>query len=331
MADVIRVALDAMGGDNAPDAIVEGALSAVRNGVEAEIVLVGDGYRLTGYLDKLGASHGEVEIVHAGDSVEMDEKATFAFRRKQDSSVAVAARLVRSGKAQALVSAGNTGAVVSTCLLTMGRLRGASRPAIASFFPSLGGVVILIDAGATVDAKPKWLAEFAVMGSVYASHMLGKTDPRVGLLSIGEEPGKGNKQVVSAHQRLEKADINFIGHVQGHEMMAGNVDVIVTDGFTGNVVLKFAEGVERVVKQMMKRDMKGPRAALGGLLIKPSMRKFFSRFDYVEYGGAPLLGLRGMVIICHGGSSAHAIARAVEVAAHAVRVGVNKRIREALA
>jgi glycerol-3-phosphate acyltransferase PlsX len=253
-------------------------------------------------------------------------------RRKKEASICVATRLVKQGAADAVISAGNTGASMAAALFILGSLPGVDRPAIATLLPTLKEVSVLIDAGANVDCKPKHLVDFAIMGHIYARDILGVAKPAVGLLNIGEEDSKGNELTKEAFQRLKEAPIHFIGNVEGKEVYAGTADVIVCDGFIGNVALKVSEGLADVLVQFLKREITATSLGkVGGLLLKPAFSRLKKKIDYAEYGGAPLLGINGISIICHGRSSPKAIKNAIRVAKESFEKGVNRHIREELA
>lgn len=330
MPPLPRIALDAMGGDHAPDAIVKGALRAAEEGL-AEIILVGDESRLAPLLEAAGAV-SRVRVVHAGEVIGMDEVPTLALRQKKDASIVVALRLVKDGAADAVVAAGSTGAAMAAALLTLGRISGIERPAIAVPLPTRTGPAVLLDVGATVDAKPAYLRQFAVMGAVYARVVLRRPTPRVGLFNIGEEETKGNEQALKAHALLkETPGLNFVGNVEGRDLPAGKADVVVCDGFVGNGLLKFAEGLAFLFVDLLKEELQGSlRGRLAGWLARPRLRRLRGRLDYAHYGGAPLLGVNGLCIISHGSSKAEAITSAVRVAAEGARGGVIAAIKEEL-
>ncbi|WP_456410334.1 phosphate acyltransferase PlsX [Oceanithermus sp.] len=310
------VALDAMGGDNAPRETVAGALLARAEGVP--VVLVGDEARLR---EELAAQGGELPIVHAPEVIEMRAHATEVRRRRQ-ASINVAMRMVKEGEAEAAVSMGHSGATMASALFTLGRVRGIERPAILAEIPSQApsGRVHLIDAGANADVRPAHLLQFARMGAAYAERMSGVTRPRVGLLSIGEEPTKGNQLVLEAHPMLAEAGLNFVGNVEGRDVLADVADVVVTDGFTGNVVLKLAEGEARILFGWVKEALTSSlRAKLGALLVKDPLKALAARMDPAEYGAMPLLGVRGPAFIGHGASDRRAVKNAL-VRAHKMAV-----------
>ena len=327
-----RIVIDAMGSDSAPGPELDGAILAVRERL-AEVVLVGPQDVLRRELARRGARTLDFEIVQASQVVTMEDAAAKAFRHKKDSTIRVAARLVRDGKADGLVSAGNTGAVMATAKITLGVLEGVDRPALAAVMPNLKGTAtIVLDVGANVDCTAENLEQFAVMGEIYYRAIFGVPRPRVGLLSNGEEAHKGNELVRQTHQRLKQLSLNFIGNVEGRDVINGKVDVMVADGFTGNVVLKASEGVAIVLAGMLKEALASTvTAKLGSVLALRALRRFKKRVDYSEYGGAPLLGVRGVCIITHGGSNANGIKNAIRVASEFVAAQVNGKIQHELA
>jgi glycerol-3-phosphate acyltransferase PlsX len=324
------VAVDAMGGDHAPASIVAGAVDAARTFPDQVVpVLVGDEPRLRRELSGLGAESLGLEIVHAEEHVEMAEKGAGAFRKKRQSSMSVAARMVREGRVQGVFSAGNTGAAVASSLLDIGRIKGVSRPALATLIPSSGPSTwaILLDVGATADTKPIHLYQFALLGEVYARILLKTQNPRVGLLNIGEEPGKGTDLVQEAYSLLLRR-ANFVGNVEGKDILQGVADVVVTDGFTGNVLLKFAESVWTFAGDYVRSELGSHLLAKTGVLfLRPSLRRLKARVDYSEYGGAPLLGVDGVSIIGHGRSNPKAVRNAIRFAGTLIRSGLNDQIR----
>jgi phosphate acyltransferase len=314
---VIRIAVDAMGGDRGPDEVVAGALDA-RSDTLAP-VLVGPGSLET---------HG-LELIEASDVIEMDEKPTEAVRAKPNSSLVVACRAVGEGKAEAVVSAGNTGAMLAACLLELRRLPGVRRPAIAVTIPSREGVSVLLDSGANADARPEDLLQFACMGAVFAEQILDVRNPEIRLLSIGEEAEKGNQLTLEAHELLAASDLNFAGNTEGRDLLRGGADVVVTDGFTGNVALKLLEGTIRNLLDALREEITATtRGKLGGLLIRPATRRLRNRLDPDTYGGAYLLGLRKLAVIAHGNSSRRAIANAIRLAARGVEHDVAERLAQ---
>ncbi len=321
------IALDAMGGDRMPDAAIDGALQAVAAG--ERVVLVGDEARLRDALRTRGA---ELPIVHAGDVIAMDDSAS-DVRRRRDASVVVASRLVKEGRAAAVVSMGHSGATMAAALLILGRLTGVDRPAILANIPTKKGFSALIDAGANADCKPAYLQQFAVMGSVYARAFYDDPNPTVGLMSIGEEEGKGNELTLAAHALLKATPgINFHGNVEGRDLLAGTTHVVVTDGFTGNVMLKLAEGEAKVLFGMLRDALRSSlRAKIGGLLVRPALRRVADRLDPGTYGAQPLLGVDGYAFIGHGSADARAVRNALGTARRMVEAGVRDRIAEGLA
>jgi glycerol-3-phosphate acyltransferase PlsX len=311
MADV-RIALDAMGGDHAPAEIVKGALLAVKE-LPVRVLLVGRQEDIAREL--AGAAPERIEIVDAREVVEMDDTALAPLRKKRNSSVRVCANLVAEGRADAFVSAGNTGATWTSARAVMGMIEGVSRPALATVLPSMKGHTLLLDVGANVDTKPNHLREFAVMGHFYAQMLFNIEEPRVGLMSIGEEEGKGNELTKETYRVLKETGLNFIGNAEGRDVFNGNADVVVCDGFTGNVVLKASEALGEFVSKTLRTEMTRslPRK-LGALLAKSAFADLKKRMDYSEYGGAPLLGVKGGCIVCHGRSNAKAIKNAIRVA-----------------
>jgi glycerol-3-phosphate acyltransferase PlsX len=325
----VKIAVDAMGGDHGPAVVVEGAVAAARE-LGASVVLVGDKAAIERELARLGVPAG-LEIRHASQVVGMGESPSQALRRKRDSSLRIAAELVRDGEASAFVSAGNTGAAMAVAMFVVGVLRGVDRPAIAAVLPNLKGHSVLLDVGANVDPKPWHLFQFAVMGNVYARDILAIERPRVGLLSVGEEEGKGNELTKEAYEQLKDSSLNFLGNVEGRDIYNGHCDVVVTDGFTGNVALKISESLAEMVGAMIREElMRDTRSKLAAALARPAFDRFKKRVDYVEMGGAPLLGIDGGAIICHGASPVKAIKNAVRVATEWAKAGLNEHIRAAL-
>lgn len=324
----MKIAVDAMGGDEAPAPIVEGALWAARE-YGVGICLVGDSILLERELKRHDVSGLDISIVHASQKAEMGESPSQVVRRKRDSSIWVATDLVKKGKAVAVISAGNSGATMATALLILRPIQGIERPAIAAILPTLTGHSILIDVGANVDCKPLHLFQFATMGHEYAEWVLKKARPRIGLLSVGEEDTKGNEVTKEGFKILKASPLNFIGNVEGRDIYSGGADVIVCDGFTGNVALKISEGLADVMGRLLKREiMESAAGKLGYLLLKSAFQRFGQRVDYAEYGGAPLLGVNGICIICHGRSSPKAIKNAVRVAKGLAEQHVNHRIQK---
>jgi len=329
----MRIAIDAMGGDHAPRAIVEGVVLAAReNRSGCEFVLVGLEEEVRAELDQLKAKRLPITTVHASQTIEMHEKPVEALRQKKDSSIGRMIDLVKEGNADAAVSAGNTGAVVAASLLKLRTLAGIDRPAIAVLMPNpVTGVTVLLDGGANAECKPANLRQFGVMGSIYAEEVLGLENPRVGLLSRGEEESKGIPLTRESYALLEHEPINFIGNVEGHDIFDGTVQVVVCDGFTGNVVLKTSEALAETISTLIKRESKRTLPSLvGAALMRPVFRLLKKKVDAAEHGGAPLLGINGAVIICHGGSSGLAIRNGIRAAERFVEHDVNHHITRCL-
>ena len=325
------IALDAMGSDHAPRTEVEGAILAARE-LDVRVLLVGNETALQQELSRHKHSGLPIEIVHAAEVITMHDSPSQAFRRKKESSLHVAARLVRDGKAEAMVSAGNTGAVMTVARFVLGLLPAVDRPALAVAFPNMKEKVsVILDVGANVDSKPEQLEQFAVMGEIYYRAIWGARRPRVALLSIGEEEAKGNELTREAAILLKQLPLNFTGNVEGRDVFRGNVDVIVCDGFIGNIALKISEGAVEHIRAMLKKAIKSSLASqLGYALSKRAFDDFRKRTDYSEYGGAPLLGVRGVTIIGHGRSNPNAIKNAIRVAAELCRSRVNEKIEQEL-
>jgi glycerol-3-phosphate acyltransferase PlsX len=323
------IGVDAMGGDLAPRVNIQGALEALAEpGASFEVALIGDERAIREEAATLGVSALLPRVIHATEQVEMSEHAAQAVRKKRDSSINVCARLHKSGETQAIVSAGNTGAVVASGLFELGRIEQIQRPAIATVLPTPQGNVVILDVGATSDCKPAHLDQFALMGSIYARLVLRVEDPRVGLLNIGEEEEKGSELYYEAHQLLLKSGgLRFMGNVEGRDVILGTADVVVCDGFLGNVLLKFAESVIPSISTMIKDEIAAhPLSMMAGLLLKPAFRRLKRRLDYAEVGGAPLLGVNGTCIIAHGRSNVRAIKNAIKVAARCAEARVSDSI-----
>ncbi len=321
-----RIAVDAMGGDYAPAEIVAGALRAAAE-LDVEVLLVGDSAQVQA---QLAQPSPRVELVHAPEVVEMEEEPLSAIRRKPLASINVAMALVKQQQADAVVSAGHSGAAMAAGLLRLGRLPGIDRPAIGAFFPTMmaGKQVLILDVGANVDCRPKFLEQFAVMGSIYSEYVLGVEQPKVGLLNIGEEDCKGNDLALRTHELLrENARLNFIGNAEGRDVLSGNFDVVVCDGFVGNILLKFAEAIGNVMLQILKEELpQGLHGMVGTALLKPNLQRIKQRIDHAEHGGGLLLGVEGVCIISHGSSQAPSIYNAVRLAKEAVDHQVLERI-----
>ena len=330
------IAVDAMGSDRAPKPEVEGAILACRHH-DVRILLVGREPQMREELDREIERHPTVrnfpiELVHATEVIGMGEKAATAVRSKRDSSMRVGLRLVREGRAAGFVTVGNTGAAMATAKMVLGALPGVDRPALAAVFPtSAGKAAILLDVGANVDCKPQHLEQFAIMGEIYSRSIFGMNKPRVGLLSIGEEEGKGNELTREAYTLLRQLPLNFAGNVEGRDLYNGSVDVIVCDGFIGNVALKVSEGLVSAVRFLLKESLKSTISSqVGFLLSRRAFDDFKKRLDYAEYGGAPLLGIKGICIVGHGSSNATAIKNAIRVAAQFAETRINDKIEKGL-
>lgn len=324
-----RIAIDAMGGDHAPDEIVAGALRA-REELEVEVLLVGDPDQIQAST-KQYASSFQLEIVPAEGTIEMNEEPLISLRRKPNASINVAMNLVKHQQAEAVVSAGHSGAAMAAALLRLGRLPGIDRPAIGAVLPTLvaGKPVIILDVGANIDCRPKFLEQFAVMGTIYSQYVLGVADPRVGLLNIGEEARKGNDLTVRTYQMLQdNPQIPFVGNAEGRDVLSGHFDVIVCDGFVGNVLLKFAEAVGEVALQILGEELpQGLHGRIGAALLQPNLKRIRQRMDHAEHGGGLLLGVAGICIISHGSSQSPAIFNAVRLAKEAIDHRVLERIQ----
>jgi glycerol-3-phosphate acyltransferase PlsX len=325
------VALDAMGGDHAPRAEIEGAVLAARE-LGVRVLLVGIEETVKRELARQRTRGLSIEVVHASEVITMRDSPSMAFRKKRDSSVHVAAKLVRSGQADALVSAGNTGAVMATARFILGTLPSVDRPALAAPFPtSRGSVSVILDVGANVDSKASQIEQFAVMGEIYYRTIFGTRRPRVALLSIGEEEMKGNELTREAHNLLKQTNLNFTGNVEGRDVFAGDVDVIVCDGFIGNIALKISEGLVEHIGGMLKKALKSTLSSqMGYVLARSALQDLRKKIDYSEQGGAPLLGVRGICVIGHGRSNANAVKNAIRIAAELHRSKANDRIEQEL-
>jgi glycerol-3-phosphate acyltransferase PlsX len=320
-----------MGGELGPEEMVAGAIQAVEES-SLEVILIGDETTLYSVLRKRSyTTSSRLHIIHASQTVLMDESPFEAIRRKKDSSIVKAFEHVRNGGADGAVSAGNSGATMASAIKFLGRLEKISRPGIASIFPTLKKPLVMMDVGANVDCRPQHLFQFGLMASAFSNNLFGIEKPSIGLLSIGEEGGKGNILVKSAHELFRRSSLNFIGNVEGRDIFQGDVDVIVCDGFVGNVCLKVSEGLAEAIISMLRTEMsKSSMAKIGYLLAKQAFGNFGKRVDYAEYGGAPLLGVNGTGIVCHGRSNAKAIKNAIKVAAEMVRGKVNEHIMQLL-
>jgi glycerol-3-phosphate acyltransferase PlsX len=325
----MRIAVDAMGGDNAPSVVVQGAVEAASQ-AGIHITLVGEERALA---KELGShrSKERIKVHHCTEVVGMEEPPLKAIRQKKEASIRIAFDLVKRGDADAVVSAGNSGATLAAGILCLGRMESVERPAIAGIFPGENGPVILIDVGANVDCRPAHLFQFGVMAQAFAVSCLGIENPKIGLLSIGEEGGKGNEQVRLAQELFKESQLNFTGNVEGRDIFSGKVEIIVCDGFVGNVALKLSEGMAQVMTKVLKRKLSSSYLGRISLILgRGALRRFQKKFDYEEYGGAPLLGLKGVGIVCHGGSSQRAIRNAVKLAAQYAESQVLDRMRAQL-
>lgn len=329
--DAPVIAVDVMGGDHGPAVCVPGAVEAARAG-NFKVLLVGRGEVVSAELAKLNLSGVEAEVVHAADVAEMDEKPSDILRRKKDASIQVACRLVKDGLADGIVSPGHSGATVACGMFIMGRIAGVERPALASIMPTEKSPMVLLDVGANVDCKPHHLLQFGLMANAFAKDMLDIAEPRVGLLSIGEEEGKGNTLVKETYDLLKLVqNLNFVGNVEGRDVFTGEVDVVVCDGFVGNVALKLSEGLASSIGRILKRELcASTLAKIGAFLSKGAFKRFTKFGDYAEYGGAPLLGLNGIAVVGHGRSNVKAVSSATRMAATFVRKGTYERLVEAI-
>jgi len=322
----MRIAIDAFGGDRAPEINVEGAILAATEWSDLEIILVGDESRLRPLMD--GRAPANVRIEHAPDTIAADDEPVKAVRRKKDSSMVISGKMVREGRAEAMISAGNTGALMATGLLVVGRIPGIERPALAPMLPTLDGKGLLaLDMGANMDAAPEHLLQYAVMGSIYRSKVHGLERPRVGLLNVGTEPMKGNELTKAAFSMLEQAPVHFVGNVESRDVLFGACDVLVCDGFAGNIMLKTLEGAASLIFTALKEQfMSSIATKLAAAVLKPGLAEFKKRLDYTEHGGAPLLGIDGLVIKGHGSSDATAIKNAIRQARQALQNGLVEAI-----
>ena len=326
----MRIAVDAMGGDYAPRVVVQGAVQAAKRG-GYQIILVGDEARLRAEMKSYRSSSLPISIHHCSEVIGMDELPATACRQKKDSSIMVATRLIKEGKADAMVSAGNSGAVMASALMVLGRLPKVDRPAIAVWIPTLKGMVGLLDVGANVNSTARDLLQFAVMGSIYMKTIMKKKVPRIGLLSIGVEEAKGDDVTVEANRLLRQSGLNFVGNIEGRDILKGKADVIVCDGFVGNILLKFGEGIAEEFMNLFREEiLKYPLRKMALMLFRGAFRDIKKKVDYAEYGGAPLLGVDGCSVICHGSSNAKAISNAIRVAGEFVEKRINQQIKESL-
>jgi glycerol-3-phosphate acyltransferase PlsX len=322
----VKIAVDAMGGDNMPAAEVAGAVLACRNW-GCHVVLVGDTDRISAELEKHDITGLNLEIYHASEIVGMHDAPSDVVRKKRDSSIRVAFDLVKQGAASAVVSAGNSGAIMAGGMAVFGRVKGVERPAIGTMLPNVVDQTMVLDMGANVDCKPSHLYQFAIMGSIYVEHLVGKRNPRIGLLSNGEEEKKGNELTREAHLLLKDSKLNYLGYVEGGDVFNGTVDVVVCDGFVGNVLLKVSEGLAQAVNTLLRREIESRfTAKLGYLLSRSAFGAFKKKINPAEYGGAPLLGIAGTGIVCHGSSDPVAISIAIRQAGNYAKVRIEEKI-----
>jgi len=326
----MKIAVDAMGGDYAPSVVVEGAVDAARD-LDIPVILVGDKERIEAELSKYDTKGLPISIKHTTEVIGMGESAVQAVRNKKDSSLRVCFELVRDGEAEAVVSAGNSGAALAAGIFILKRMKGIDRPALAIRAPTMKDPVVILDVGGNVDCKPIHLVQFAIMGDVYAKYVLNHSHPKVGLLSNGEEEGKGTDLTRATHELIRSSSLNYIGYVEGRDIFKGDVDIVITDGFTGNVVLKLTEGVIEATGRMLKAEINSSfLAKIGYLLSSVAFKNFKKKLDHSEYGGAPLLGIGGCCIVSHGGSTAKAIKNSIRGAHEYVESKVNEHITEEL-
>ncbi len=318
---MMKIVVDAMGGDSAPQSIVQGSIEAVKTYQDIEIILTGKSEQLDQLMPDSKKLKNRFEIVDCQQEITMDEKPAKALRSKKDTSIGKAAELVKSGKAEALFSAGNTGASLAAGILKIGRISGIKRPAIASLFPSRNKPVLLLDMGANANCEPRYLLQFAIMAQIYADSILQRPNPSIGLMNVGEEKGKGNKMIDKAHELIESDNRikNFAGNIEGRDIFTGEYDIILCDGFVGNVILKTVEGMGDFLFELLREALQNDfRSKLGALLAKNSLKNMKKKVDYRQYGGAPMLGVKGNVIIGHGSSDATAVKNAIKVAKETV-------------
>ncbi|MDI6786460.1 MAG: phosphate acyltransferase PlsX [bacterium] len=329
----MRIIVDAMGGDKGPSVVVKGVIEAVlenENKIE-EVLIVGKKEVLLKELDKHKIDGLPIQIIHASEVIGMEEAPAAAVRTKKDSSIVIAMKLLKEKKAEAIVSPGNTGAVMAAALFNLGRLKGVTRPAIATLIPTNRTMSILLDVGANVDCRPKHLFQFALMGQIYAEYILGIKNPSIGLLNIGEEEGKGCGLTNETYSLLKNTSLNFIGNVEGKDIINGKVDVVICDGFVGNVVLKFGESLIETILEFLRREIsKSIRHKIGAFLLKPAFKALKKKLDHQEYGGAPLMGVKGNCIICHGNSTSKSIQSALKMASMFVKQEINNHIEESI-
>jgi len=324
-----KIAIDAMGGDKAPVSIVQGAVNAVQESKgKFEVVLVGEQKCIEEELKKYNNTSANVSVFHAPETINMSESPTEALKKKVNSSIQVLTRLMKDGEVEGVISAGNTGAFTASCLLTVGKIEGVKRPTIGTFTPCEKGIGFLLDVGANPECRPLHLLQFAIMGSIFVEYMLKRKSPRIGILNIGEESSKGNELYIETYKLLKESPINFIGNIEGRDILKGIADVVVCDGFVGNIILKYTESFFEIFRGKLKENTGNSiLSKLGLFLLSPALGKMMKEFDYQEYGGAPLLGINGVAIICHGDSSSKAIMNAIQRADLMIERKVNEHIR----
>lgn len=328
----MNIAVDVFGGDNAPQAILDGCMLALEQNKDMHLILVGEALVIEKYLSEHAHDASRIRIKHAPEIITSHEQPTVAIKHKKDSSLVQALMCVVEGDAGCMVSAGSTGAVLAGATLLIRRLKGVKRPALAPIMPTRDGCILLVDCGANIDCKPQYLQQFAVMGSAYMQHVMGLKSPRIGLLNNGAEAEKGNELTKAAYGLMLQTPVNFAGNCEGRDVLSGDFDVVVCDGFSGNIVLKNTEGVAALLVDMLKDElMRDKRSKIAAVLAKPAFRRFKSRMDYTEYGGAPLLGVNGGVIKAHGSSNAKAFAAALKQARAYVLGNVTEAIGEVIA
>ena len=328
----MKIAVDVFGGDNAPQAVLDGCMLALKQQPEIALILVGKEDVIQAYLSEHTHDASRIAVRHAPDYISSHEQPTVAIKKKTESSLVQTLRCVANGEAGAMVSAGSTGALLTGATLIVRRLKGVKRPALAPILPTRDGYVLLIDCGANVDCKPSYLQQFALMGSHYMKNVMGVENPRVGLLNNGTEAEKGNELTKATYPLLEKTPVNFVGNCEGRDVVSGDFDVVVCDGFAGNLVLKNTEGVASLMSKMLKDELLGDtRSKLGALFAKKALKRLKARMDYTEYGGAPLLGINGGIIKAHGSSNAKAFAAAIRQASAYLKGNVTEAIADAVA
>ena len=332
MSQKIRIAVDAMGGDYAPEEIVKGAVAATKENSEIKVILVGNDDAIKAVLEEMSYNREQVEVVHAAQVISCEEAPVEAIRAKKDSSLVMAMNMVKEGTADAVISAGSTGAVLVGGQVIAGKIRGIKRAPLATLIPTLKGVSLLIDCGANVDARPEHLVQFAQMGSLYMEHVVGVEKPKVSLVNIGAEEAKGNALVKETYPKLKELDtIHFAGNIEPRDIFYGETDVVLCEAFVGNVILKLAEGLSgALIKAIKEGMMSSTRSKVGALLVKPALKETLKQFDASEYGGAPLLGLNGLVVKMHGNSKAKEVKVAVEQCVSFMQQGINDKIKEQL-